>query len=166
MLNYQVELINYTSSKDNNTPSPEWTWCVCVWSEGARGDPLLLHSKNKLTGKNCNAGEYASGVGWVQGSRQVNITLSGKGRAVSLCLKWKLCAYHRTPHKLKGSLAWGRETELSPIRLRFSRGLPTLEPETLTYTPPLQEEIDGIVNVCTLEFNTHLINLTFKLKVF
>lgn len=48
-----------------------------------------------------------------------------------------------------------RETELSPIRV---------QPETLTYTPSLQEEIDGTVNVCTLEFNTHLINSTVKVK--
>jgi len=47
--------------------------------------------------------------------------------------------------------------------LEFSRGEPTLK-ETLAHTPSLQEEIDGTVNVCTLEFNTHLINSTVKVK--
>lgn len=39
--------------------------CMCVdcGVKGARGDPLLLPSKNKLKGKNCREGEDASGVG-------------------------------------------------------------------------------------------------------
>lgn len=48
--------------------------------------------------------------------------------------------------------------------LEFSRGEPTLDQETLAHTPSLQEEIDGTVNVYTLEFNRHLINSTFKVK--
>lgn len=75
-----------------------------------------------------------------------------------------VCISQNTPHAERLISMRQRDGAQSDLAEVLQGCAHAIEPETLTYTPSLQEEIDGIVNVCTLEFNTHLINSTFKLK--